>query len=502
MPQPLATALQSLTALARTWRSRGLGECYLVGGALRDLRLHCPFHDLDLAVLGDARAFAEAAAAALGTRVVLLDEPNGLYLLPLPDGLIDIVRCYDSLDADLARRDFTVNAFAFPLADLPPAGLAGISWDAVIDRFDGAADLERRCLRLITPQALDADPLRVVRAVRLAATLNFEIDPATLVALRARAPALARVAAERVGIELQRLFAAPQVDRGVRLLEDAGLLSVCFPVLDDGRGVEQRPLHLYEVFEHHLVTVDWLERLLAPECPAEPAAAALWRALWESAGRSPGRSAALRAHLRDHVVPLRLAALLHDVGKPATRSLDAHGNTHFFGHADLGAGQAAVVLQRWRLPNALIDRVCLLIREHLRPGQVAAPGRPPTERALFRFHRAIGDAVPDLCFLFLADSLATVGPQRLLPRWPAYVAHVARLIDWQPSAEAAALAQMLDGHAVMTATGLPPGPTVGRVLAAVAEAVAAGEVRDRAAALALAAKLAADPQFLGAAPRG
>ena len=498
MPPPLATALQSLAALARSWRGGGLGDCYLVGGALRDLRLHRPFHDLDLAVLGDARAFAQAAAAAVGTRVVLLDESTGLYLLPLPDGLIDIVRCHDSLDADLARRDFTVNAFAFPIADLPPTGLSGIPWDGVIDRFHGAADLDRRCLRLITPQALDADPLRVVRAVRLAATLDFEIDPATLVALRAHVPAVARVSAERVGIELLRLFAAPQVDRGVRLLEDAGLLSLCFPVLDQGRGVEQRPLHLYEVFEHHLVTVHWLERLLAPDCPAEPTAAALWRALWESAGRP----AALRAHLRDHAVSLRLAALLHDVGKPATRSLDADGNTRFFGHADLGAGQAAAMLQRWRLPNALVDRVRLLIREHLRPGQVAAPGRSPTERALFRFHCAIGDAVPDLCFLFLADSLATVGPHALLPRWPAYVTHVARLIDWQPSAEAAALARLLDGHAVMAATGLPPGPPVGLVLAAVAEAVAAGDIRDRDAALALAAKLAADSQFLGAEPRG
>lgn len=502
MPQPLATALQTLAALARTWRARGLGECYLVGGALRDLRLHRPFHDLDLAVLGDARAFAAAAAAALGTRVVLLDEHTDLYLLPLPDALIDVVRCHDSLDADLARRDFTVNALAFPLADLPPAGLHAIPGEAVIDRFHGAADLERRRLRLITPQALDADPLRVLRAVRLAATLDFEIDPATLAALRARAPAVARVAAERVGMELQRLFAAPRLDRGVRLLEDSALLSVCFPALDQGRGVEQRPLHLYEVFEHHLVTVDWLERLLSPECPTEPIAAVLWRALWESAGWPAGRPSALRAHLRDQVVPLRLAALLHDVGKPATRSIDADGNTRFFGHADLGAGQAAAMLQRWRLPNALIDRVRLLIREHLRPGQVASPGQPPTERALFRFHRAIGDAVPDLCFLFLADSLATVGPERLLPRWPAYVAHVARIIDWQPSAEATALTRLLDGHAVMAATALPPGPLVGRVLAAVAEAVAAGEVRDRAAALALAAKLAANPQFLGAASCG
>ena len=152
----------------------------------------------------------------------------------------------------------------------------------------------------------------------------------------------------------------------------------------------------------------------------------------------------------------------------------------------------AAILRCWRLPEAVIERVALLVQQHLRPGQVASPGQPPTARALHRFHRALGDATPDVCLLFLADSLATAGAEALLPRWPAYVAHVRRIAGWQPPPAAARLRRLVDGHAVMRTTGLPPGPAVGRALAAIEEAASAGEVRSPREALRLAIRLAAE----------
>ena len=122
--------------------------------------------------------------------------------------------------------------------------------------------------------------------------------------------------------------------------------------------------------------------------------------------------------------------------------------------------------------------MALLIDQHLRPGQVNAPGKPPTSRALHRFHSAVGGAVTPLCWLFLADSLATVGASALLPRWEHYIAHIGRIISWQPQCPKQ-LGRLLDGHAIMEVTGLDPGPLVGQTLTALDEAVATGQVTTR-----------------------
>ena len=155
------------------------------------------------------------------------------------------------------------------------------------------------------------------------------------------------------------------------------------------------------------------------------------------------------------------------------------------------------MLRALRRPEAVVARVGLLIRQHMRAGQVAAPGQLPTPRALHRFHGVLGDATPDVCVLFLADSLATAGAEALLPRWPAYVAHVQRIAAWEPSQAAVRLLGLVDGHAVMRATGLAPGPAVGRVLLGLEEAAAAGEVRSEAEALRLAVDLAATEATAG-----
>jgi hypothetical protein len=144
------------------------------------------------------------------------------------------------------------------------------------------------------------------------------------------------------------------------------------------------------------------------------------------------------------------------------------------------------------MPGSIVERVRLLVGQHLRPGQVMTPGQGPTARALHRFHAALGEAAPEVCLLYLADSIATAGVDVLLPRWPAYVEHVRRIVEWSAPPTAGAVRRIVDGHAVMRATGLQPGPAVGRILAAVDEAAAAGEVVTPDDALALARQLARD----------
>ncbi|MPZ99229.1 MAG: HD domain-containing protein [Dehalococcoidia bacterium] len=484
-------ALQALAGLARA--DKAFAVVAAVGGAVRDVLLGRPVRDIDLAVPGDLDAFAVRAARATRSRPVEIAQ-TGLVRLPLDDGYLDLVSFRDTtLARDLEARDFTINAMAVRLRDLPGGGLHAVAAADIVDPFDGRADLRAGLLRFASPRALEDDPLRALRAVRLACELAMQLEPATAARLGQARDGLAGVAPERVGAELERLFRTPRAAHGARLLAASGLLTFCFPALAEGAGVEQRPVHRHDVLEHQLVAAEWMDVLLSSEEPAVEPARAIWRGAWLDAEWPESRWGDIHTHLAHHAPTLRLATLLHDAGKPRTVTLEADGRTRFFGHSEVGAELSGAMLRRWRFPSGVVRRVELLVRQHLRAGQATSPGAPPTPRAIHRFHRALGDATPDVCFLFLADSLGTAGPEVLLPRWPAYVAHVRRIITWRPPATPDGATRLLDGHGVMAATGLAPGAEVGRILEAVDEAAAAGEVRGRAEAEALARRLASMP---------
>jgi len=496
-PASVTDALQRLAALARE-RSWPGAEPVVVGGAVRDALLgrgaQDAVRDVDVAVPGDLQEFAAVAAARIGTRVVTIDTRFGVLRLPCADGYVDLVGMLDDdLDADLARRDFTINALAMPLAHVPPGGLTDLSRADVIDGHGGLADLDEATIRATGPRVLHEDPVRALRAVRLATQLSFEVESGTQSLMGEVVADLPLVAAERIGAELALIFADADAARGVGLMEMTGLLSFCFPELDAGRGCDQRPVHQYDVFLHQITASVVMDLLLAPAVPGDRVGGALWMGLWAgvdwSAGDPDVAIAEVRDHLTEHGMALRLATLLHDIGKPETRSEEPDGRTRFLGHSELGAEMARERLRAWRFQNAVVDRVGLLIEQHLRPGQVASPGTLPTQKALHRFHRSLGDAATDVCWLFLADSLATASVEALLPRWGAYVAHVHHIATWRPSPEAARLRRLVDGRAVMTATGLSPGPEVGRILAAIDEEVATGEITREQDALALAVRI-------------
>jgi len=482
MPRSLTDAVATIARNAPE-----LPEAYLVGGAVRDALLGRPISELDIAS-ATPDVLAAQLAEALDSSVVPLGGLHGLRRMPLDGGWIDVTPIEGSLEDDLARRDFTVDALAVPLTALPNS-LDRLNRTEVLDRHEGLADLDARSIRQVSPSAIAADPLRALRAIRLATVLEFTIEAETEGATAAAAPELAGVAAERLGAELALLFGSRRAATGLRLLERTALLEVCFPELIAGRGISQRPHHTWDVLEHQLVALEWMDVLLDHEPPRDERQAAIWHATWDEPW--PDTSwGAMRTHLDEHAPVLRLATLLHDIGKPSTRTVEADGRTRFFGHGPVGAELAAARLRSWRFPERPIARVQLLLQQHLRPGQIAAPGELPSARALHRFQRRLGDATPDVCLLFLADSLATAPIEELLPRWPAYVAHVQRIACWHEPASARRLAGLVDGHAVLEATGLEPGPEIGRILEAIAEAAAAGEVTAHAEALDLARRLA------------
>ena len=443
-------------------------DAWVVGGAVRDAlagEQRAPF-DIDLAMV-NAPARARRAGETLAAPAVKVSSHFEIWRIVLNDGQIDIWDLPDGdIGRDLHRRDFTVNAMAVPLEDFRQGDVS----TSLLDPFGGHNDVASRTLRLLSDSGFQDDPIRMLRAVRFEAEQGWRPDREVRLAMRRDAGLLAKSAAERQWDELQRILVSDRVSWAIRRLTHSGLLANIVPELELGRGVDQRPVHLRDVFWHQIDAVRWIMRLTAPESPRGVQASAIWRAIAPIL-----ETPEIRASLDEWRLPLRLAMLLHDIGKPATRTVGADGSTHFFGHSELGAEMARLRLTEMRVPAKTIKQVELLIEQHLRPGQVNAPGRPPTARALHRFHRALGDAAIPLCWLFLADSLATAGASALLPRWNAYAAHVAGILSWKPKRNPQS-ARLLDGHAIIEATGLQPGPLVGEIRAKIDEAAALGHV--------------------------
>ncbi|MVN85323.1 HD domain-containing protein [Deinococcus sp. HMF7620] len=400
----------------------------LVGGAARDWQRGVVAKDYDWAVPDPAGA-AQQLAAQTGGSAFPLDEERGYWRVSAPGGIQhDLVPLPDDLTADLRRRDFTVNALGV-LAD-----------GQVIDPVGGLADLRARRLRMVSAENLRADPLRAWRAARFEATLGFRLESATGAAVRSVAAdlvggALALPAAERIRDELHALLLHPEAARGLLRLEDLGLLALTLPELREGLGLTQGGFHHLDVFHHGL---EALHQLLA---------------------RRP-----------DAPLPLRWAALLHDVGKPRTLARDPQtGRASFYGHDKVGAALAAQLLTRLKLPGDDIRRVSALVGAHMVP-------LPAGEREARRFVHRRRDLLPDLLSVMLADREAARGPASSEASRRAYAHAMSRVLA-ALEAQPAPPAPLLRGEDLMALLDTPPGPRIGQVSRALAEAAALGEVQ-------------------------
>jgi putative nucleotidyltransferase with HDIG domain len=439
----------------------------LVGGAVRDSFLDRPAAlDLDVALAGGALETGRRLADALGLAFVPLDAERGAARVVAPGHRVDLADFRaPTLDADLAARDFTVNALAVPLRPLLRQGRAPVH-----DPLGGLADLAARRLRLAGPDVLADDPLRVLRAVRLASTLGLRLTGETRTAVRRSAPAIATVSPERVRDELLALLSAPATGRALRMADRLGVLAAIFPEIEPMRRTPQPAPHRFDVLEHSLRAVEASDRLLARLSALAPFGPELAAHVAEPLGGGIARRQIVK-----------LATLLHDVSKPETRRT-VRGRVRFFEHDVLGAARARAIGERLRLPQqatALLER---LVRHHLRPMHLAAAGEL-TARARYRFFRDLGGDTRDLLLLTLADASGVRGesPFRLWPR----MALVRELLaGWEEQRTTARRDPLLRGGDVMGRFGLAPGPEVGRLLARAREAQDLGLVSTRDEALA------------------
>lgn len=485
---------------------------WLVGGSVRDLLRATTPADLDIAVTSDGVVLARAFADASGGSFVALDDERGTGRAvygEMPDQLVlDIARLRGAagdIAADLRLRDFTINALAVELT-IPTAGgayvpaaipaPAQVAPERLVDPCGGYADLQARRLRTCSPRSLADDPLRALRAVRLAAALDLELASELMGQMRIVAPAISAVAAERVRDELLKLLATPRATGGLHLLDEARLLTRIIPELEPARNCDQPRVHFLPVLAHLLETVAAFEWLTGSATP--PAAVAAHPEL----PRKLPYAAAYQAHLAlplngghgySRNTLLKLAALLHDNAKPQTKVDRPDGSVTFYGHQEQGAAVAAEIARRLRLSRQTANYLHTIVAAHMRPGQLrAAPevGR----RAVARFFRDLGAAGPDVLLIGLADHLAARGPQIDPPDWQAHLLWVGAMLDayWGEQNENGAVQPLVDGHVLMAELGLEPGKIVGQLLREIGEAQAAGEIGNRAQALTLARRLLAE----------
>lgn len=463
-------SLQVLQELAAAKQAR----VYLVGGSVRELALGRTAPDLDLAVSEQTLELARSLAAALQGTFVLLDEGERTARVVCQGEILDLAGFRaPGLEGDLGGRDFTINAVALSLDAI--LGLAPLR---IIDPLGGLEDLARGLIRMVTPGNLAADPLRLLRAYRFAATHGLGLTPETEAAIADLARQFARVAGERVHQELFLLLGAPRAAPILERMDRVGLLTQIFPELEELKGVDQDGYHHLDVFHHSLAAVRHLEEVLAePRRYFREMAAAL-AAAWE-----PPRPALLK-----------LAALFHDAGKPRVRERRRDPERYtFYYHEQVGLEIFAGVAQRLRMSSAEAKAVATLIRLHMRPFLLlpAFRRRELSLRALGRMVRAGRAELPGLFALALADSLAGQGP---LKPWDAEavladLADAALRFQKERLEPQESLPRLLTGNDLVKEFGLEPGPLFRSLLTAVQEAQWEGMVRNREEALGLVRRL-------------
>ncbi len=473
---------------------------WLVGGAVRDALLERPIHDWDFAVDRNALALARAVADSLNGAYFPLDttRETGRVVLTSEDGpredLDFALLRGETLKDDLLARDFTINAMA-----LDATG-------ALIDPLHATADLEARLIRVIDEQAFRNDPVRLQRAVRLEAELGtdgFQIEPETAALIRRHAALLGRSSVERIRDELTRTLAAPDATTSVQRLDELDLLPKIVPGLKALKGITQSPPHRFDVWTHTLIVMEALKGVVntvagKPDRPSSllldiPAAA------WSDLTRVLGPfTDDLETHLsvnvcdgRDRTLLLKLAALLHDLGKPETRSVDEDGRIHFYGHEPAGAKLAAGWMRRLHFSRDEVQRVRTSVEAHLRPAHLAR-AKKVTRRAIYRYFKDTEDVGVEIVLLSLADHLATWGPNLREQRWARRLEVAELLLShyFNRREETIAPPLLISGHDLLEELALSPGPMIGQLLEAVREAQAIGEIKTREEALDLSRRLA------------
>lgn len=455
---------------------------YLVGGYLRDWLLGQVSLDIDFLVLGDAESYAAKLAQALGGSFFVLDEKREIVRVAVKEKevrrTVDFSPLKTSLEQDLKSRDFSIDTLALDFTSLIKKGL--VSSNNLIDLTGGLDDLAKKKIRAVSLSVFLADPLRLLRAVRLGAELDFRIEEKTEKLIKKDSSMLEKATRERIKDELLGIVSSPSSASAIGLAGEVGLLKVILPEVARLKGVTQNNYHHLDVYNHTLLALEELERVVADldKFFSSAVASEITIYLEETISENCSRLALIK-----------LATLFHDLGKLQVRLVNKAGHVCFYNHPTVSAQLALGISRRLRLGKKLAQSIAVLVKEHMRVGFLAKQ-KPPSERARRRFFREVGDMSLGVIVLSLADRLAVRGPLSTEGQLKHYISFSSQLAEvYCQEKERVVLPPLISGYDLMSRFSLQSGPPIGEILKRVREAQEKEEIASKEEAFRLIAEI-------------
>lgn len=447
-------------------------DLYVVGGAVKDRLLGRPVTDIDILVPPPCADVASVFAGKWGgTRFSLGEKPREKterVVIKTTAGhlVFDFSGMRGaSVEEDLGRRDFTINAMALAMKDFMDR-----RFDHLLDPFQGREDICKRRIRAVSDDAFTEDPLRLLRAFRFSAELDYEIESATLAAMMRHRDLLRGVSGERIRDELFRILSVSDAAGPIRHMDEMRLLEVVFPEFPAMKGVEQDRFHFLDVWQHSLLALEKVEKVF----------------------QEPGRYFASHAgefsrYLADGFVPgrkkkalIKLVSLFHDVGKPEKLTRDREGRIHFYGHASAGSILMEKAARRLRLSNDEIRFLVGLVERHMALIHLSSLDSV-SRKSITRFFVRSGRDFWAHFLLFFGDSLATFGPRMTDEGMDKMIGMAEAMIEiyFREIRPLMEKPRLLTGGELIAQFGLGPGPAIGQILRRLEEARLEGGIRDR-----------------------
>ncbi len=344
---------------------------------------------------------------------------------------------------------------------------------------------------MISEKIFKDDPIRLLRAIRIKSQLGFTLDENTENGIEKNSQLLSYVSPERLRDKFLKILSISGATENMYILDRLGLLGRIIPELEDLKGVEQPKEHYWDVFHHCIETPGAIERAISRN--TEQLSIIPWHPYLDQYFTEEISDGCSRSTI------IKLAGLLHDIGKPITKSLDTTGRIRFIGHDDYGSEISSSILRRLRISNTGVQLVSKMIKHHLRPTQMSQHLEMPTRRALFRYARDLGEIAIDTLFLNLGDYLAAKGPViEDISDWTSHCELIGDILFrglLETDLPIYPHTRLIDGNDIMDFIKLPPGRVIGRILRVIDEAYGSGEINSKEEALELARITALDPEI-------
>ena len=492
--------LPTSTALILNYLSNQDMKCFFVGGVIRDSIISSDTHklgngDIDIAIEGDALREGKKMAQALGGVYVELDAKHDICRVVLKTDseqtYFDLTSSNYGITTDLEDRDFTLNAMALNIEHVETYNQRHFfNITNLLDPFGGLKDIENRVIKSVSKTSIINDPIRTLRAIRIGQRFRFQINEETSEQIKNSSDLINNVSNERIRDELLRMFSMSGTAESLRAMDDFGILDKIFPEISESKCMLQPAEHFWPVFDHLIETVSKLEKILQNEGSdkTEPEDFAL--ELIPHFDNQEEHFGQIVGDGQTRLTLCKLACLLHDIAKPATRTIDNNERIRFLGHDKKGSEMTEVILKRLRFSRAATSIVAAQVRQHLRPSQMAPNGELPSKKAMYRYYRDLGEESIDNLFLNMADYMAARGPLLQKNEWKTHceiINHIilGRVAEKKPRKQE----RLVTGHDIMDRLRLSPGPHIGFLIEEVTESYVEGIVTTKEEAMELVRKL-------------